>query len=103
MSIDDGLDLFWVDFQSADIDDAAPTTNEVMAFTALFHNIAGIDKSFGIEKCHVVAAKVAKSRTGRSDAKRTINHFHFDIGVGQTDHVRWKALASVIDLESDAG
>src|ERR1700716_2369303 len=89
--------------QSADMDAAAPTTNEVIAFTALFHNIAGIDKSFGIEKCHVVAAKVANSRTARSDAKRTINYFHFDIGAGQTDHVRWKAFASVIDVESDAG
>ena len=45
MPVDHRLDLFRMHLQSADIDDAAPAPDEVVAVTAPLDDIAGIDEA----------------------------------------------------------
>ena len=45
MPVHNSLDLLGVNFQSADIDDAAPAPDKVVTVAALLYNVAGVDKA----------------------------------------------------------
>ncbi len=50
MPVDHRLDLFRMDLQSADIDDATLAADEVITLAAPLDNVAGVDKAVGVGK-----------------------------------------------------
>jgi len=108
MAIDDRLDLLGMNLQAADIDDAAAPADEIAALAAALHEIAGIDKPVRVHEGRVFRADIAGCGSRRPDAERSIQHLDVDLAgacaVAACAHqARRESLASVIDLESDAG
>src|ERR1700733_3098523 len=46
IAVDYGFDFFGVNFQTADIDDAATAADKVIAVAAQFDHVAGVDETF---------------------------------------------------------
>ena len=77
MPVDHRLDLFGMNLQAADIDDAAAAAGESVTVAAQFHDVAGIDEAVLVGERRV-GADIARCRARRADAQRAVLDFHLD-------------------------
>src|SRR5439155_16550618 len=101
VAVDDGLNFFGVDLEPTDIDDSALSTKEVVAVTASLHDVAGVDKAFTVDEGRAFLAEIADRGPRGTDPERTVLDLHFHLAT-RADQARWKALETVVDLESNA-
>src|SRR6058998_634953 len=97
---DHRLDLLGVHLLAADVDDAAPTTEEVVALTASLDDVAGIHEALVIAQGDVFA-EVAAGGPRRANPQRTVLDLDLD-GPGRADDARREAFEAIVDLEADA-
>src|SRR5436190_3403883 len=96
---DHRLDLFGEHLLAADVDDTAPTTEEVVAVTASLHDVAGIHEALLIAQSGVFA-EVAAGGPRRADTERTVLDLDLH-GAGRADDAGRKAFQTIVDLEAD--
>ena len=102
MPVDRGLDLFGMNFQAADIDDAAAPAGKEVTIAAQFHHVAGIDKAVLVgERC--IGAEITRRGARRADAQRAVQHLHLDAIAAALDEFGGKSGKSVANLERHAG
>ncbi len=103
MPIDHGLDLFRVNLQAADIDDAALAPDKEITVAAPLHHIAGIDEALRVEERRAPRAHIARRGARRTNAQRAVDDFHLDAVANAFEVIRRKSGEAVIDGEADAG
>src|SRR2546426_1840525 len=101
VSVDRRLDFLRVDFQSSDVDDAVPSTEEVVAVAAAFHHVAGVDEAVITCERGAILADVRDRVPRGTDPQRPIVDFDFDI-TRRSDHARRKPFETIVDFKSDA-
>src|SRR2546430_3123751 len=97
---DHRLHLFGVHLLAADVDDTRPTTEEVVAVTALLHDVAGVHEALLIAQSDVFP-EVAAGGPPRPDTDRAVLDLDLD-GAGRADDAGRKAFQTIVDLEADA-
>src|SRR2546426_1103224 len=107
MAIDHRLDFLGMDLQSADIDDAAASPDEIIALTAQLQEIAGVHEAFGIEQRRAFGSEIMAGGAGRADSKRTVHYLHVHVAVlsrtrAWPEHARRKTFTFVVHLKSHA-
>src|SRR6266850_6753529 len=100
--VDRRLDFLRVDLQSSDVDDAAPSTEEVVPVAAAFHHVAGVDEAFIVGERGLLLAEIADRVARGTDPQRTILDFDLHIA-RRADQARRKSLEAVVDFESHTG
>ncbi len=102
MPVDHRLDLLGVNFQTADIDDAAAAPGEQISIATQFNHVTGIDEAVSIrERC--VGADIAGGGARRPDAQRAVKDFNLDTVANLFDEFRRKAGKPVTHFEDNAG
>src|SRR2546421_6551636 len=64
VAVDDRLDLFRMDLQAADVDDAAPTADEVVAIAPSLEHVCRVDEPVGVHESLGLIAEVAGRGAG---------------------------------------
>src|SRR2546421_3625176 len=100
MTGDHRLDLLGVHLLASDIDDAGPTTEEVVALTAPLHDVASVHEALAIAQRDVFA-EIAAGGPRRADAQRTILDRDLHAS-GRTNDAGGGACEAVVDLEAHA-
>src|SRR6266851_3564082 len=101
MPIDDRLDLFGMDLQAADIDDAAFSADEMVAIAAQLQHVAGVHESFMVCQRRNRAADILGRSSVRTYLQRSVYDLHLYVA-GLADHAGRKSFETVIDVEADA-
>src|SRR5439155_27268046 len=79
VSIDRRLHFLRIDLQPSDVDDAAPSTEEVIAVAPPFHHIARVDEAVVVGERRVFLAQIADGVACGTQPKRTIVDSDVDI------------------------
>src|SRR3989442_4888293 len=95
MSVDRRFDFFRIDLQSADVDDAVPSTEEVVPVAAAFHHVARVDEAFIIGEGGTLLAEIADGITRGTDTQRAVVDFELNVA-GRADHARRKPLEAIV-------
>ena len=91
-----------MDLHSADIDDAAPAADEVVALAAPLDDVAGVDEAVVAGERRRARADIARRRTAGANSQRALDDPHLDAVARSADEGGGKAGEAVIDVESDA-
>ena len=78
MTIDNGLDLLGMNFQAADIDDAAAPADEVVAIAAQLHHVARVDKAVRVGQRGCVFTDISVRGALGANPQRAVDDFHLD-------------------------
>src|SRR3984893_10046028 len=100
--VDHRLDLFGMNLEAADIDDAATAAGESVTGAVQFNDVAGIDEALFVEERRG-GADIARCRARRADAQRAVFNLHLDAVARLPDIGRGKACKAVVDVEGDTG
>src|SRR5665213_3059332 len=103
MPIDDGFYFFRMNLEAADIDDAAPPSDEVVSVSAQFNHVTGIDVPLSIGQRHRVWADIGPRGSRRTNPERSVLDFHFDAATVISDDGCGEPLQAVIDRKTNAG
>src|SRR5215469_5359807 len=98
MTVDHRFDLFGVNLEAADVDDAAAAAGEHVAVAGEFHHVAGIDETVGIGERYS-GADITRRRAWRTDAQRAVFDLHLDAVAIGADIGRGETSTAVADLE----
>src|SRR5579862_837786 len=101
MAVDNGLDFFGVDFETADVDDPVSSADKVIALVAQFDHVACVDKAVVVSKPLGGTAEVTDCGSGRTDAERAILDLHLDVGASIADQSCGKTCKTIADVETD--
>ena len=102
MSVDRRLHFLRVDLQSSYVDDAAPSTEEVVPVAAAFHHVTGVDEAVIVGDRGMLFAGEANRVARGTDSQRTLGDVDLHVA-GCADHGRRKPLETIVDLKSHAG
>ncbi len=101
MAVDHRFNLFGMNLQPADIDDAAAAAGKDVTVAVQFHDVAGIDKAVLVAQRHV-GADIMRRSARRADMQRAVQHLHLDTAAMALDKFGRKAGKPVGDFEGDA-
>src|SRR5262249_50192429 len=74
---------------------------EVVAVTAEFHDVAGVNEAVVVHERRTFLADIAERGPPGTDAQRTVLDLHLHLPVFP-DQGRWKTLETIVDFKRDA-
>src|SRR5882724_6445919 len=101
--IDHRFDLLRVHLLAADVDDAVPSADEVIAFTAELHDVARVDEAVGIREGGGAAAQIPGRGSRRANPQRAILDLHLHASGVAPDQAGRKSRQSVANFKPHAG
>src|SRR5207302_9523760 len=101
--IDHRLDLLRVHLLAADIDDAVPSADEVIAFAAELDDVPRVDEDVGVWQGFGVAAQIPCCGPRRANAQRALLDLHLHASASLPDQARRKSRQPVADFKPHAG
>src|ERR1700704_5317706 len=101
--IDHRFDLLRVHLLAADVDDAVPSADEVIALTAELHDVPRVDEAVGIREGFGAAAQIPGCGSRRANPQRAILDLHLHAGAVAPDQARRKSRQPVAHFKPDAG
>ncbi len=101
MPVDHFLNFLGMHLLAADLYDAVPTTNEVVAVAAQFHHVAGVNEPVCIDQDFAVA-EIAGRYACRTDPQRTVLNAHLHLGAGMANQRAREACQAITYVESNS-
>ena len=101
MPVDRRFDFLRIHLQAADVDEAAPSTEEVVPLAAAFHHVAGVDEAVCIGERGAFLTEIPNCIPRGPDPQRPIIDADLDIA-GRADQARRKSFEPIGDVESHA-